>query len=107
VICVANPPAKPLLIFDGECGFCRRWIERWKLRTGGRVEYAAFQDLAGQFLEIPRETFRQSVQLIETDGAVYSGAEAVFRSLDRHWLYRWPGVAPVSEWAYRMVARHR
>src|SRR5437773_2587310 len=36
---VANPPAKPLLIFDGECGFCRRWIERWQAKTGDRIDY--------------------------------------------------------------------
>ena len=29
---VANAPVKPLLIFDGECHFCRQWIERWKQR---------------------------------------------------------------------------
>ncbi len=107
MIRVAQPPAKPLLIFDGECGFCRRWIERWKLATGDRVDYLTFQDLGGQFPEISREQFEKSVQLIESDGAVYSGAEAVFRSLGRQWLYRLPAVAPVSEWAYRLVARHR
>ena len=29
-ILVRDAPPKPLLIFDGDCHFCRRWIERWR-----------------------------------------------------------------------------
>ena len=36
---VSNPPEKPLVVFDGDCHFCRRWIERWREMTGGAVEY--------------------------------------------------------------------
>jgi len=108
MIRVAAPPAKPLLIFDGDCGFCRRWIERWKLQTGDRIEYVAAQEVVGRFPEIPAEHFVQSVQFIEPDGCVYSGAEAVFRSLNRRWFYeKVPGLAPVSEWLYGFIARHR
>jgi predicted DCC family thiol-disulfide oxidoreductase YuxK len=103
---VANPPAKPLLVFDGDCGFCRRWVERWRARTADRIDYLPFQEL-GDFPEIPHERLAQAVHLIETDGAVYSGAEAVFRLLGRPWLYRLPGMPMTSECAYRLVARHR
>ncbi len=106
VIRVAQAPARPLLIYDGECGFCRRWIDRWKRKSGDRIDYRPSQEV-DEFPELPREQFQESVVLIETDGAVYSGAEAVFRSLGREWLYRLPSVAPVSEWAYRLVARNR
>src|SRR5436190_1413005 len=34
---VANPPHKPLMIWDGECHFCKRWIERWREITAGEV----------------------------------------------------------------------
>jgi predicted DCC family thiol-disulfide oxidoreductase YuxK len=27
---------KPLLVFDGDCGFCRLWIERWRAATDSR-----------------------------------------------------------------------
>ena len=55
------------------------------------------------------------MQFIETDGRVYGGAEAVFRSLAYgpcggvfSWLYRRvPGFAPVAEWVYQFVARRR
>ncbi|OGF23707.1 MAG: hypothetical protein A2V63_13625 [Candidatus Eisenbacteria bacterium RBG_19FT_COMBO_70_11] len=110
-----SPPDKPLLVYDGDCGFCRVWIARWRRTTGDRVEYAPYQEAAARFPEMPIERFRGAVQLVEPDGRWSAGAEAVFRSLAHApgrgwglWLYlRLPGFAPVSEWCYRRVARHR
>src|SRR6266436_8415467 len=78
---VSNPPTKPVLIWDGECHFCRRWIERWREITADAVDYETSQNVAERFPEIPQEQFQRSVVLIEPDGAVFTGAEAVFRSL--------------------------
>lgn len=105
----------PLLVYDGECGFCRLWIERWRVATGDRVDYAPYQEVAGRFPEVPRERFAEAVQFREPDGRWSSGAEAVFRALafapGRRWplwLYRRvPGVRPFTEAAYRFVAGHR
>lgn len=110
-----RPLQKPLLLFDGDCGFCRQWIERWRRVTGGAVDYAPYQAEADRFPEIPRERFAEAVHLLEPDGRVTSGAEAVFRTLatarGRGWilsLYEHvPGVARASEALYRFVARHR
>ncbi len=112
---VSNLPPKPLIIWDGDCHFCRRWIERWREITRGVVDYATSQESAERFPEIPREQFERSVIYIETDGAVYSGAEAVFRSLrcrsSKKWLAwsydRLPAFAPVSESLYRIISRNR
>src|SRR5437660_380693 len=100
---VRAAPAKPLMLFDGNCHFCRRWIERWRDLTGDAVEYAPFQECAARFPEIPPEDFERAMHFIETDGTISKGAEAVFRSLDhnrrRRWM-RWsyervPGFAPI------------
>ncbi|HEX4263722.1 MAG TPA: lipase maturation factor family protein [Verrucomicrobiae bacterium] len=114
---VAAPPEKPLLVYDGDCGFCKLWIHRWQCVTGERIDYLPSQDpqIAERFPEIPRAVFDSSVQLIEPDGSVHSGAEAIFQSLahnrDFHWLldiYQvFPLFAHFTEWAYRLVARHR
>ena len=110
---VSNRPEKPLLIFDGDCHFCRRWIERWRELTSDAVEYAPFQEVADRFPQIPREHFEQAVHFIDKDGSVYRGAEAVFRSLGNrakvsNWCYRYvPGFAPITETAYAFVARRR
>jgi predicted DCC family thiol-disulfide oxidoreductase YuxK/uncharacterized membrane protein YphA (DoxX/SURF4 family) len=114
---VQSPPSKPLLVFDGDCQFCRRWIARWKNATGDAVDYIPFQDesVASQFPEIPREDFEQAVHLILPDGSVSRGAEAVFGSLAEGGSYRWllrlyrkaPTFADLSELLYDEVALHR
>jgi predicted DCC family thiol-disulfide oxidoreductase YuxK len=114
---VAAPPAKPLMLYDGDCKFCTLWIDRWQLVTGDCVEYLPFQDphVATQFPEIPRDQFESAVQLILPDGSVFSAAEAVFRSLACNPQEQWlldlyqhsPVFVRVSETGYRFVARHR
>ena len=107
-------PAKPVLVFDGRCGFCRIWIDYWKQITGPAVDYAPFQEVGANFPQIPPEQFSQAVQLILADGQVLSGARAVFATLSYagvrwlEWLYHHvPGFAPVSEASYRLIAAHR
>ncbi len=105
------------MIYNGDCNFCRLWIHRWQLATGERLDYLPFQDpcVPERFPEVPHERFETAVQLIETDGRVYGGAEAVFRALAHNphdeWLLDWyehsPVFAHVTEWGYRLVARHR
>jgi predicted DCC family thiol-disulfide oxidoreductase YuxK len=105
---------KPLLVYDGDCNFCRRWIERWRKLTGDRVDYASSQEMADRFPQIPKEKFAASVILIDSSGVHFSGAEAVFRTLVYAkkkwplWFYeKIPGVAEITEWFYRLVAHHR
>jgi predicted DCC family thiol-disulfide oxidoreductase YuxK len=114
---VAAPPSKPLLVFDGDCHFCSLWIRRWRQVTGEVVDYLPAQDprVATQFPEIPRAQFDTAVVLIASDGAVYAGAEAVFRTLAHNPSWQWPLrayeefplLARPAELAYRCVAGHR
>jgi len=112
---VSNSPPKPLLIWDGECLFCKMWIERWREITAGKVDYATYQQAASEFPEIPLDQFKHAMAFIEPDGKTFFAAEAVYRSLQyrssRKWL-AWsydhvPGFAAISESAYKFVARHR
>jgi len=105
------------MVFDGGCNFCTLWIRRWQQITGDAVDYLPSQDanVAAQFPEIPREQFDTAVQFIETDGAVYPGAEGVFRALAKNpnWqsplaVYEnAPVIARVTEAAYGFVAGRR
>lgn len=107
--------AKPILIYDGDCGFCKRWIGRFRRMTGDRVEYAASQEVSDRYPQISQKQFEESVWFIEPSGSTSSGAEAVFRVLATSEWWKWllflykffPGFAAVSEWTYRWVARHR
>ena len=106
---------KPVLVYDGDCDLCRFWIARWSHVTEDWVDYASSQESEDRFPDISHEQFQSSVQLVQPDGAVYDGAEAVFRTLACNPKHRWPlwcyrnlwGVAPVTEFTYRFVARHR
>lgn len=107
---------RPVLIYDGECRFCRRWIERWRVMTGDRVDYQASQDLVGKYAEISPEEFALAVQWVGANGERLSGAEAVLAALATNtWLGRtllaWYRTIPVfallANAAYGFVARHR
>src|ERR1700722_1593438 len=106
---------KPLLVYDGDGGFCRRWIGGWKKVTQDAVDYEPYQSQAAGFPEIPEAEFKKSVYLFEPDGRVTHGAQAVLRSLSRNRFLKWlpsfyarvPLFSAFSEGLYRWIARHR
>jgi predicted DCC family thiol-disulfide oxidoreductase YuxK len=112
---VRNKPGLPLLIYDGDCGVCRLWVDYLKSLTGDRVRYASSQTVASDFPEIAPEHFKRFVILITPDGELYKGAEVVFRVLTCCpgkswflWMYmKIPGFSSISEAVYRLVASHR
>src|SRR5438034_9743994 len=112
---VSNPPTRPLMIWDGDCHFCRRWIVRWREITAGEVEYAPYQEIAVRFPEIPREQFQHSVVYIDKVGQVFVAAEAVCQSLrcrrSKTWLWwryqHMSGFVAVFEFGYDLIVRQR
>ena len=112
---VSNPPpARPLLVFDGDCPFCRRSVERWRATGNERFDIEPSQTAVGRFPNLAGE-FERAVQLIEIDGRVVSAGEAVLRARALATSCEWlsasykhlPGFAPAVEVVYRAVARHR
>jgi predicted DCC family thiol-disulfide oxidoreductase YuxK len=112
---VSNPPPRPLLIWDGDCRFCELWVARWRVLAGNRVDDATFQEVGDRFPEISGDQFQRAVVYIGADGTVFTGAEAIFRSvrplLSHRWLW-WsyhhlPGFSGISEFLYGVIARHR
>ncbi|OIO10674.1 MAG: hypothetical protein AUJ52_03700 [Elusimicrobia bacterium CG1_02_63_36] len=104
-----------ILAFDGNCGFCRVWIERWRAWTDGSVEAIPSGDAADAFPDLTPEDFERAVQYRDERGRVYSGADAVFRSLADAGgsavparLYdAIPVFRKLSEGAYRFIAARR
>jgi len=112
---VSDPPDRPLLVFDGDCGFCRYWLARWRRVVGDRFDAEPYQQAAARFPDLPRDRFRHAVQLVLPDGTVYEGAEAAYRLRAlapgrSGWLAAYlslPGFRPVSDLGYRLIADHR
>jgi predicted DCC family thiol-disulfide oxidoreductase YuxK len=106
---------QPLLIYDGDCGFCIYWARYWQKLTGHRVTYAPYQEVATEYPEIPLAAFQRAVQYVAPDGKIASGAEACFLTLNHasgksFWLtlYRHlPGFAAIAERTYAFIASHR
>lgn len=112
----APPAERPLLVYDGDCQFCFRWIVRWQRTFTDKVDVAPFQSVAARFGEdLPVECFQSAIRLIEPDGQVYSGAEAVFRALSygpgnskAYWCYRrLPGFGLCARGFYWVVSKNR
>ena len=105
----------PVMLYDEDCAFCRRWIRKWQAMTGERVRYLPYQKSLPEFPQVSEAECAKAVQLIFPEGKVFSGAHAVFQALAIAekgrgflWSYRHlPLFAPVSEGIYRLIARHR
>ena len=106
---------RPVLVWDGECGFCKRCVLWIRSRVGEGLECVPYQELGERFPELDRAACAKAVQLVEGNGKITQGAEACYRamSLAAGWgwplfLHRFlPGFDFVSEVGYSLVARNR
>jgi len=104
------------LIYDGACGFCRRWVERvrrWDRYQ--RLDMVPYQtpDLEERFPTVSRAECTQRIHVVEPDGTVHRGAAAgreVLRRLPHGWLlsapFRLPGALCIAERIYVWIT-HR
>ena len=103
------------MLYDGDCGFCIRWIEKWRKATGTHVAYESYQKALTHYPQLNEKQCQESIQLVMPEGVVFSGAKAVFKALQvgekcrgLFWSYEhMPFFAPITEWCYRRVARNR
>jgi len=107
-------PSRPVLVFDGDCGFCT-WsaglVDEW---AQGRVEIVPWQRAELALLGLTTKECAQAVQFVER-GAHWGGAEAIAHALVHcrvpgptvgRFLMR-PSMAPLAERAYKLVAANR
>lgn len=100
------PDNKPLMAWDGHCGFCHYWVLRWKMFTCNNVEYRPYQEVSKMFPDIEYKYFQQAIHLIDVDGRIYTGPGAVFRAFQYGNRYRW--VMPLYNhlWLFRFLSDH-
>jgi len=107
----------PLVLFDGECGFCTASMRRWIIAGKGRLDFSAVQDGEGVIYGFQPHQPMGAVHLIERDGRIRRGAEAVFRMMALCGSFpgnvAWSMYQRVTlfqmlcDWFYRRVAEHR
>ena len=108
---------RPVVVFDGECPFCRKQVERIRAWSkDGSFEYVPRQtpDLAQRFPVLARQDFNTGMRLMLPEGGVAVGADAMYEIARRMpgwrwvaWLYRIPGVNRIARAAYDWIARNR
>jgi predicted DCC family thiol-disulfide oxidoreductase YuxK len=110
-----SPPSQALFVWDGECGFCKYWIIIWKSKTTN-LNYKTFQEVSGEFPDIPLKEFKKASRLIEIDGSVFSGPDSAYRTFwyfektQKHW-HRWYQQSSLfrqlSDHGYNFIAKNR
>jgi len=110
-----KPPAGWIL-YDGSCGFCRRWIPFWEneLRRRGFGIAALQEEWVMEKLKLPPEKLLDDLRLLLADGSHISGADVYRYAMRRMWwalpLYVFsvlPGGRQIFDFAYRTFARNR
>jgi len=107
---------RPIVVYDGSCGFCRDWVAR--LRIWDRheaLEYLPLQDPRAETLTgRSRAGLEQAAHVVLPSGDVLAGAAAL-RAICPYlpWgrlpalVFSMPGVLPLTERIYRWIAWHR
>lgn len=105
-----------MLLYDGACRFCIAQAERLARWVHGRVRLESFREpgVLSRYPGITRAECEAAIHLVEPDGRVSRGAEAIARTLMLRpalaplgVLYRMPFLRGLFDWGYGFVARNR
>lgn len=112
-----RPWTKDVVIYDGECRFCRGQVERLvKFDSQGKLAFISLHDqrLHQRFPELSHDELMQQMYVVTPEGNKYGGAAAVrylTRRLPRlYWLMpimHVPFSLPLWQWGYKQVAKRR
>ncbi|QWF82486.1 thiol-disulfide oxidoreductase DCC family protein [Amycolatopsis sp. CA-230715] len=111
-----RPEELPLLVFDGDCGFCTRAVRWLFAKAKPAAEAIRYQQLDLAAYDTTAERAGHEVLWIPLDGPISGGADGLARLLRTAKTRRWRvagrvlGAVPVR-WSarpvYRAVARNR
>ena len=106
-------PKHPIMVWDGECEFCRLCADRFKSAGTDKVEFIPFQDLHSKYPKAPQLDYKKSVVFFSKNG-IRSGAAAIYgyySEIGVQWplmLYKRLNVfSKISEILYQFIANNR
>lgn len=111
-------PEADVVIFDGQCNFCRSQVRTLhRLDVGGRrLAFLSLHDerVAARYPELTTAELMEQMYVVDRHGQRHGGADAV-RYLTRRLPLLWvaapllhlPGTAHLWRWLYRQVAKRR
>jgi predicted DCC family thiol-disulfide oxidoreductase YuxK len=108
---------KLIWIYDGDCGFCKRWVHRILSRDQeNRIEAIPCQsrEREQRFPLISKDACLGAMIVVLPDGKFFMGADGapfLMKSLPfwkyLAWVFRAPGVIFIARIVYRWVAKNR
>lgn len=113
----AQMPSSDIVIWDGQCNFCKSQVERLASWDSGKLSYLSLHDsrVAEIVPDLTQEQLLEQMWVVKSDrSAKYGGADAG-RYLSRHlpklwWLFpvlHIPFSMPLWRWMYRQIAKRR
>ena len=109
-------PSRGWILYDGDCGFCSRWVQFWTktLRQRGYEPAALQEPWVTQKLQMPIDTLLADIRLLTTNDELISGADVYLQVTRRIWwawpfyaIFRLPGFNRLVHLGYRWFARNR
>src|SRR6056300_1423051 len=105
---------RPVVVFDGRCGFCTRSVNFARRWVRSDAEFVPFQTTDLEQFGLTQEQCEREVQWVEGEFVVggSSAAAHILQSGGRWWrpigrAIDRPVVRPAAQTAYRFIARHR
>ncbi|NUR63206.1 MAG: DUF393 domain-containing protein [Catenulispora sp.] len=105
---------KPVLMYDGDCGFCQRSVNVLK-RLPVDIDVTAYQFADLELYGTTEERASYEVLWVDRSGRVHGGAQAIARLLISAggiyavagWLMRTPPLRWLAAGVYRVIANNR
>jgi predicted DCC family thiol-disulfide oxidoreductase YuxK len=106
----------PVLLYDGQCRFCRREVGRLCRMVGDAVSIVSFHDpgVLERYPQLDRDQCMRELKLVHEDGRVEGGIRAVAGALGLSARWQWlssalraPLVRTAADLGYRAIARLR
>lgn len=108
---------KTTIVYDGECHFCIEQVGKIKRMDRERqFDYLPRQspDLDRRFPALKTMNFEEGMRVVDPEGSIYIGADAVFQIARRlpgtrmiAWLYHVPVLKQFARRTYKWIAANR
>jgi predicted DCC family thiol-disulfide oxidoreductase YuxK len=105
-----------IVLYDGQCGFCSRWVRYWAgtLERQGFAIASLDEPWVAEKMNTPREELLTDIRLLTADGQLISGADVYLYVTRRIWwawpfyaFFSLPGFNRLIHLGYRWFARNR
>lgn len=112
----SQAPCQGWILYDGQCGFCSRWVHLWQRALESRG--FAIRDLQSAFadgtLPLAQENLLDDIRVLTPDGELESGADAYLYVARRLWwalpfyvIFSAPGFNWILWHCYKWFNRNR